>query len=85
MWTVGCASTRGGSVDQNTSGRRPAQYVAAGVVYLLLSAVLFLLWMSVTDVVLLFLALSTVVAGLVDLAVGWPRVHRGPTTRRRIR
>lgn len=60
---------------------RPAQYVAAGVVYLLLSAVLFLMWLAVDHVLLLLLALSTVVAGLVELAVGWPRLRRNRTMR----
>jgi hypothetical protein len=85
MWTAELRSTKGGSVLQDKSGRRPAQYVAAGVVYLLLSAILFLSWLSVDLVLLLFLALSTVVAGLVDLAVGWPRFRRRLVTRLRIR
>jgi hypothetical protein len=61
---------------QPLSSRRPAQYVAAGVLYLLLSGVLFVIWLTVDDVLLLLLALSTVVAGLVDLSVGWPRLRR---------
>jgi hypothetical protein len=68
---------------QPLSSRRPAQYVAAGVVYLLLSVVLFVIWLTVDDVLLLLLALSTVVAGLVDLSVGWPRLRR--TLRGRVR
>jgi len=53
-----------------------AEYVAAGVVYLLLSGTLLLLWLTVGNVLLLLLALSTVVAGLVELTVGWPRLGR---------
>ena len=55
--------------------RRPLAYVAAGSIYLLLSALLFLVWLSVDHVLLLLLSLSTVVAGLVDLSVGWPRLR----------
>jgi hypothetical protein len=61
------------------------EYVGAGIIYLLLSAVLFLFWLSVDHVLVLFMALSTVVAGLVDLAVGWPRFRRGLATRLRVR
>jgi len=57
-------------------GRRPLEYVAAGTLYLVLSSVLFLLWLSVDVVLVLVLSLSTVVAGLVDLSVGWPRLRR---------
>jgi hypothetical protein len=57
--------------------REPLRFVAAGVLYLLLSGALFLLWLSVDHVILLVFSLSTVVAGLVDLSVGWPRLHRG--------
>jgi hypothetical protein len=39
----------------------------------------------VDHVLVLFMALSTVVAGLVDLAVGWPRFRRGLATRLRVR
>jgi hypothetical protein len=55
--------------------RRPLAYVAAGSLYLLLSSILFLVWLSVDDVLVLVLSLSTVVAGLVDLSVGWPRLR----------
>jgi hypothetical protein len=54
----------------------PAERVAAGAVYLVLSAVLFVVWLRLEVMVLLLLALSTVVAGLVSLAVGWPRLRR---------
>ena len=56
--------------------RRPLAYVAAGSLYLLLSSILFLVWLSVDHVLVLLLALSTVVAGIVDLSVGWPRLRR---------
>jgi hypothetical protein len=72
-------------VIRDKSGRRAAQYVAAGSIYLLLSAALFLVWLSVDHVLLLFLALSTAIAGLVDLAVGWPRFQRELATRLRLR
>jgi len=62
-----------------------AQYVAAGVVYLLLSGTLFLLWLTVGNVLLLLLALSTVVAALVELTVGWPRLGRERRARGRQR
>lgn len=62
--------------------RRPLAYVAAGSLYLLLSSILFLVWLSVDHVLVLLLSLSTVVAGIVDLSVGWPRLHgrRKPRT-----
>jgi hypothetical protein len=41
-----------------------------------LSGALFLLWLSVDHVILLLFSVSTVVAGLVDLSVGWPRLRR---------
>lgn len=57
------------------------QYVAAGVLYLALSAIAFAAWLALdgTAMLILALALSTVVAGLVELTVGWRhlgRVHR---------
>jgi Flp pilus assembly protein TadB len=56
--------------------RRPAQYVAAGALYLVLSGVLYLLWLTVEWYVVLFLSLPTCVAGLVLISVGWPRWRR---------
>lgn len=56
--------------------RRPVQYLAAGALYLVLSGVLFLLWLTVEWYVVLFLSLSTCVAGLVLISVGWPRWRR---------
>jgi hypothetical protein len=61
------------SVEQ----RQPLAYVAAGSIYLLLASILFLTWLSVDHVLVLLLSLSTAVAGLVDLSVGWPRLRRG--------
>jgi uncharacterized membrane protein HdeD (DUF308 family) len=65
------------------SRRRPWAYVAAGGLYLLLSGILFLVWLSVDHVLVLLLALSTVVAGIVDLSVGWPRRRRRKEVRTR--
>ena len=65
--------------------RQPRRYVAAGVVYLLLSAILFVLWLRLGTALLLVLALSTVVAGLVDLSVGWPRLRHRPSAQTRPR
>ena len=59
-----------------SEGRETLRFVAAGIVYLLLSGALFLVWLSVDHVILLVFSLSTVVAGLVDLSVGWPRLRR---------
>jgi hypothetical protein len=57
----------------------PLRFVAAGVLHLLLSGALALLWLSVDHVILLLLSLSMVVAGLADPSVGRPRLHSGVT------
>lgn len=71
------------------TAKESLQYVAAGVLYLVLSAIAFAVWLVLDGVVMLILALalSTVVAGLVELTVGWnqlTRSHRrtGAGTRR---
>ena len=62
--------------EGHTEVRRGAEYLAAGVVYLVLGAVFFLLWLSLDWYVVLFLSLPSCVAGLVLLSVGWPRWKR---------
>ena len=57
------------------------QYVAAGALYLVLSAIAFAVWLALDgmEMLILAVAVSTVVAGLVELTVGWhhlARVHR---------
>jgi hypothetical protein len=76
-------------VPYHRTARESLQYVAAGVLYLVLSAIAFAVWIVLDGMVMLFLAvaLSTVVAGLVELTVGWhdlSRSHRrtGATRRR---
>lgn len=60
------------------TAKESLQYVAAGVLYLVLSAVAFAAWLALDGMVMLFLALalSTVVAGLVELTVGWHHLGR---------
>jgi hypothetical protein len=72
-----CAPTRSDDVDRRPPARYdPVERVAAGTVYVVLSGLLFLLWLW-TDVTMLgFMALPTLVAGLVSLAVGWPQLRR---------
>jgi hypothetical protein len=53
------------------------EYVAAGALDLLLSSILFGLWLSVGTVLLLVIAVFLAVSGLVDLSVGWPRLPHG--------
>lgn len=57
------------------------KYVAAGVLYLVLSAFAFALWLALDgmSMLILALALSTVVAGLVELTVGWHQLRRDRT------
>lgn len=68
--------------DRQAPGRGPGRYVAAGVTYLLLSGVLFVLWIKMDLLVLVLLGVPTSVAGLVLLAVGWPRLRRRRRERR---
>lgn len=70
------------------TAKESLQYVAAGVLYLVLSAFAFALWIALDGMVMLMLAvaLSTVVAGLVELTVGWrelSRAHRRTGAARR--
>jgi len=62
--------------------RRSGQLVAAGVLDLTLATLLYGVWLAYDDIVLLVLALSTVVAGLVSLSVGVPRLRRERAARR---
>lgn len=68
--------------EERRQQRRGAQYVGAGTVYLVLSGVFYLLWLSVNWYVVLFLSLPTCVAGVVLLSVGWPRWQRERAQRR---
>jgi UPF0716 family protein affecting phage T7 exclusion len=64
-------------VARNPAARHdPLERVAAGTLYVVLSVVLFVAWLWVGVGMLLLLALPTAVAGLVALAVGWPRLRR---------
>lgn len=68
-------------MPQRRSTRKALQYVAAGVLYLLLSAVVFVVWLALDGIAMLLLAvaLSTIVAGLVELTVGWHQLRRDRT------
>lgn len=64
-------------MSQGDAQRRAAgRYVAAGATYLVLSGVLFLLWLAMNTFVVLLLSVPTLVGGLVLLSVGWPRLTR---------
>lgn len=54
------------------------QYVAAGALYLVLSAIAFAVWLALDgmEMLILAVAVSTVVAGLVELTVGWHHLAR---------
>lgn len=58
--------------------RESLQYVAAGLLYLVLSTIAFAVWIALDGMVMLVLAvaISTVVAGLVELTVGWNQLTR---------
>lgn len=60
------------------TAKESLQYVAAGVLYLVLSAIAFAVWLALDGMMMLILALalSTVVAGLVELTVGWHHLAR---------
>lgn len=65
-------------MQHRVTPKESLQYVAAGVLYLALSAIAFALWIALDGMVMLMLALalSTVVAGLVELTVGWHQLAR---------
>jgi hypothetical protein len=72
-----CAPTRSDDVNRRPAARHdPVERVAAGTVYVVLSAVLFVLWLWTDLTMLAYLALPTIVAGLVSLVVGWPQLRR---------
>jgi hypothetical protein len=56
--------------------RRSGQLVASGALDLVLAALLYAAWLALDHIVLLIVATSTLVAGLVSLAVGFPRLRR---------
>jgi hypothetical protein len=56
--------------------RRSVQLVASGALDLVLAALLYAVWLAVDEIVVLVVAMSTLVAGLVSLAVGVPRLRR---------
>jgi hypothetical protein len=59
-----------------------SRYVAAGATYLVLSGVLFWLWLAVDWLIVLFISVPTFVASMVLLRVGWPRLRRERAERR---
>ena len=61
---------------------QPGRYVAAGLTYLVLSGVVYVLWIRLHWTVLLFLAVPTFVGAVVLVSVGLPRVRRARAARR---
>jgi Flp pilus assembly protein TadB len=62
--------------------RRSGQLVASGALDLVLAALLYAVWLAVDEFVVLVVAMSTLVAALVSLAVGVPRLRRERAARR---
>jgi Flp pilus assembly protein TadB len=70
-------------VTQPSGARQPGRYVAAGVTYLLLSGVVYVLWIVLHWFLLLLLAVPTFVGAVVLLSVGLPRLRRARAAARR--